>query len=155
MKCIIAGSRSFAPQPRDSLAVCGEKLELIDLYILNAIKESGYEITEVVSGCARGIDSGGERWAKRMGIEIKQFPAKWMINGGYNPRAGFQRNKQMRIYSDCGVVVWDGQSGGSYNMIEELRMARKPVHVYIPEILGFTYSQIKHEDMFSSPFRGK
>src|SRR5688572_9549678 len=108
MKCIIAGSRSFAPSSGDSLRVCGEKLRKIDSYIIRAVRESGFIITQVVSGRAKGIDVGGERWARRNGIPIEPFPVVWKVNGIYNPRAGYERDDEMVIYCEFGIFVWDG-----------------------------------------------
>ena len=61
MKVIIAGSRD-----------CEDYVSL-----LVAIHLSHFEITEVVSGCARGADKMGERWAEEHGIPVKRFPADW------------------------------------------------------------------------------
>ena len=63
MKTIIAGSRS--------------NVDYQD--ILSAMGECSWssEITEVVSGKARGVDTMGEQWAKENNITIKEFPADW------------------------------------------------------------------------------
>lgn len=136
VRCIIAGSRSFAPQRGDSLDICGLKLDLIDKYVDTAVRLSWFvaEITCVVSGKARGIDSGGERWAKRNGIPIYYCPARWRINGHYDGQAGHKRNVQMSKIGDCAVVVWDGMSRGSADMVEIMREANKPVYVYVPSL---------------------
>ena len=57
MKTIIAGSRDLTDY------------NLVKL----AVEESGFEIAEVVSGGARGVDRLGERWAKEHGVPIKRF----------------------------------------------------------------------------------
>jgi hypothetical protein len=59
MKTIIAGSRKF--NNREA--------------VFAAVTESGFVITEVVSGTAKGVDRLGEHWAKQNGVPIKQFPA--------------------------------------------------------------------------------
>lgn len=134
MKCIIAGSRSFAPQRGDSLDICGLKLDLIDKYVDTAVRLSGFKISCVVSGKARGIDSGGERWAKRNGIPIYHCPARWRINGHYDGQAGHKRNVQMSKVGDCAVIVWDGNSSGTADTIDIMREENKPVYVYIPSL---------------------
>ena len=100
MKVVIAGPREF-----DRL-----------LLVVWAVEESGFEITEVVSGGAEGIDLMGERWAKRHGIPIKPFyvePEDW---GRYGKRAGHLRNQRMAEYADALILIWDGWSPGSANM---------------------------------------
>lgn len=98
MKVIIAGSRLITSYP----AVC------------MAILKSGFEITEVVSGTARGVDTLGEQWAKLSGIPVKRFPADW---NGLGKQAGYVRNVQMSQYAHALIAVWDGRSAGTKSMI--------------------------------------
>ena len=79
MKVIVAGSRGI------------EVISLVDA----AIRQSGFEVTEVVSGTARGVDRLGEEWAMSRGIPIARFPADWARHGR---RAGIVRNLQMIDY---------------------------------------------------------
>lgn len=103
MRVIIAGSRSVT------------SYELV----ARAIKLSGFHISEVVSGCARGADQLGERWAERHHIPVKHFPADWARYG--RPRAGHIRNEQMARYAEALVAVWDGESGGTKGMIAKAK----------------------------------
>lgn len=112
MKVVIAGSRSFA-EDYDFFK------NLMNLFVI----QMGHGlITEVVSGGAAGIDKLGEEWAKRSGLPIKQFLPDWETHGKL---AGFVRNEDMAQYCDCGLIVWNGYSSGTKNMIEMLRKHRK------------------------------
>ncbi len=95
--------------------------------VQTAITESGFKITEVVSGGARGVDKSGEALAALHGMPCKVFPADWNKNG---KAAGPIRNRQMADYADALIAVWDGQSRGTKNMIETMRKLGKPVHVH-------------------------
>lgn len=95
MKVIIAGSRGITDYA----------------IVERAIRESGFQITEVVSGTARGVDRLGERWAAEHGIPVAPFPADWKI--GKN--AGILRNAQMAEYAEAAIIIWDGSSNGSPN----------------------------------------
>lgn len=64
--------------------------------LLNAIKLSDIEITEVVSGNAKGVDSLGERYAKENNIPLKVFPSDWKT---YKKAAGPIRNSGMAQYA--------------------------------------------------------
>jgi hypothetical protein len=110
MKVIIAGSRNVNDYS----------------LIIEAVERSGYNITEVVSGCAIGIDRLGERWATANNIPIKEMPADWNRNG---KAAGPLRNKAMAEYADAAIVVWDGKSPGSRNMVENMIRRKKPYYV--------------------------
>lgn len=82
MKVIIAGSRSIADYKTVELA----------------IEAAQFEIDEVVSGGATGVDRLGELWAKENEIKMTQFPAFWNI---YGRAAGPIRNKEMAEYADA------------------------------------------------------
>lgn len=111
MKTIIAGSRDIHD---------ADLLELV-------IKESGFEITTVVSGCAKGVDTLGEKWAAKKDIPIIEFPAQWEK---YGRGAGPIRNKEMAENADACIVIWDGRSVGSKKMIELARKNGLLVHVH-------------------------
>ena len=78
--------------------------------VLLAIKTCPWEITEVVSGKARGVDTMGEQWAKENNIPIKEFPADWKKWGH---SAGPRRNTEMAEYAESLICVWNGTSKGS------------------------------------------
>lgn len=99
MKVIIAGSRGIAEYP----------------LVERAVRESGFQVTEVFSGGARGVDCLGEEWARRNGIPVRRFPADWERDG---KRAGFLRNEQMADCAEALIAVWDGRSPGTKHMIE-------------------------------------
>jgi hypothetical protein len=74
-----------------------------------------YTDIEVVSGCARGADQLGERWADERGYPVKRFPADWHKHG---KRAGYLRNEEMAGYATHLVAFWDGRSRGTKHMID-------------------------------------
>jgi hypothetical protein len=110
MKVIIAGSRDI----KDYKAV-GQ-----------AISASKFNITEVVCGCALGVDSIGRTWGIANGIPVKEFPANWDV---YGRAAGPMRNIKMAEYADAAIIVWDGKSKGSLNMIKEIKKVGKPYFI--------------------------
>jgi hypothetical protein len=95
--------------------------------VRRAIEGSGFDVSEVVSGKARGADALGERWARENGIPVKEFPADWERRG---KSAGFLRNAEMARYADGLVAVWDGASHGTKHMIETMQSMGKPVWVH-------------------------
>jgi hypothetical protein len=131
MKVIIAGSRS---------------LKNFDL-IQKAVDFSGFRdiITEVVSGCASGIDSLAITWANHNKIPVKKMPADWDNLKGvpahqiktnsagkkYNVKAGYDRNTAMAKYADALIAILaPGGSPGTENMIETAQNLGLKVSVY-------------------------
>ena len=99
MKTIIAGSRDV-----DSPTI-----------VADAVEASGFTVTEVVSGAARGVDTLGEQWAADNDILVLRFPADWKR---YGRAAGPKRNEQMAEYAEALIAIWDGESRGTKHMID-------------------------------------
>lgn len=114
MKVIIAGSRTIHDY----------KL------VVTAMQRCGFKVTEVVCGMATGVDRMGETWATANNIPVKAMPADWYR---YGKAAGPIRNRAMAEYADAAVVVWDGKSAGSRNMINEMIRRNKPYYVALTE----------------------
>jgi hypothetical protein len=116
MKVIIAGSRTI-----NSYAL-----------VANTIKESGFRITEVVSGTTRGVDQLGELWAVRQvpQVPIRRFPANW---ARYGRAAGRRRNEEMAKYAEALIAVWDGSSRGTTNMIQIAQKRGLGLFVHVPQ----------------------
>lgn len=108
--------------------VAGSREGFVARNVFEAIEESNFLITEIVSGTARGVDKDGEYYARCNKLPLKQFPANWNL---YGKAAGHIRNKEMALYADALVAVWDGKSPGTKNMIETMKSLNKPVYVYI------------------------
>jgi len=99
MKVIIAGGRDITPQ---------QFLKALDFF------PDDWDVTEVVSGKARGVDRMGEVLADNQSIPVKPFPADW---DKYDDVVGHIRNKEMAIYANSLFAIWNGKSKGTKNMI--------------------------------------
>lgn len=119
---IVAGSskytnEQFVHKELDRLLIMSDNFELEDI--------------EIVSGKAKGVDTFGETWAKKRGVKIKEFPAKWRdftppyviksnSYGEYNALAGNKRNKQMAEYGTH-LIAFDGNTPGTNDMIQQAK----------------------------------
>ena len=68
----------------------------------------------------------GETWAIANVIPIKEFPADWRT---HDKSAGPIRNAQMAKYADGAIILWDGQSKGTLNMIKNMHSLDKPYFI--------------------------
>lgn len=125
MKVVIAGCRYSDVEAK---IIFSDYSLLID-----TIEKSGLNITEVVCGMAIGVDRMGEQWGRRYNIPIKEMPADWNT---YGKGAGPIRNRAMAEYADAAIILWDGKSEGTRNMINEMIRVKKPYHI------GMTSSNI-------------
>jgi hypothetical protein len=111
MRTIIAGSRDITD------------FELV----FDAVEASGFKITEVVSGGARGVDRLGEYYAELHDIPCKVFKADWDT---YGKAAGSIRNGEMGKYAQALIAVWDGVSRGTKHMIDTALMLGLRVYIH-------------------------
>lgn len=94
-----------------------------------AVKASGFEITSVLSGGARGADILGEMWAARHDIPCITIKARWET---YGAGAGVVRNRRMAERGEALIAVWDGKSPGTRSMIDlALELGLK---IYVHEV---------------------
>ena len=111
MKTIIAGSR-----------------DIFDFGLIEkAVKESGFKITEVVSGCARGVDTLGEHWAAIKEIPVKRFMPDWEYHG---KSAAAIRNQQMADYAEACIVI-HRNTPGSLDMLKKAKKKGLKVYEFI------------------------
>ena len=120
-RIIVVGGRDFT-----DYALLSETLDVI-------LKRYTLREVQIVSGCCRGADALGERYAREHGIPVVRFPADWQA---YGKAAGPIRNRKMAEYAaECDgmlVAFWDGKSRGTASMI---RLAEK----YELQIKTITY----------------
>jgi hypothetical protein len=113
MKVIIAGGRTVTDYS----------------LVLSALAESRFEPTEIVSGMAPGVDTLAIQYARENNLPLKEFHADW---NSYKRAAGPIRNRAMAEYADSLIAIWDGESRGTKNMIEEA--TKRGLKVYVKRI---------------------
>lgn len=112
MKALIAGSR-----------------KILDYDIVDeAIRQSGFDITLVISGAASGVDQLGEEWARKHNVPISSHPANW---ARFGRSAGFKRNIEMLDEAEVVIAIWDGKSKGTKHTITEAEKRKLPTFVKI------------------------
>ena len=108
MKVAIVGSRSLVI----------ENLE-------NYLPEN---ITEIVSGGAKGIDSCTKKYAEEKGITLTEFLPEYSKYGKVAP---IIRNGEIVDHSDTVIAFWDGKSKGTKNVIDLCKRKNKHIKIYI------------------------
>ena len=112
MKVIIAGSRTIIDYSCIAMAV--------------EMSEWCEQITEIVSGCADGVDQLGIMFAENFGITIAEFHPDWKT---YGKQAGFKRNEEMAVYGDALIAIQENSSRGTSHMVQTMRNLNKPVYL--------------------------
>jgi len=92
------------------ILVCGSRNITDFQTVFEAISDSQFDVTEIISGGAKGIDSLAEKYAEQTATLIQVFKSDW---NKFGKRAGLIRNTQMVDACDAVIAVWDGKSKGT------------------------------------------
>ena len=117
MRVIIAGSRTIT-----------DLLELEKAITASGIFLDNGSITEVICGNAQGADEVGKLYAAFHNIPIKYFLPDWKA---YGKAAGPIRNSQMAENADALILLWDGKSKGSQDMLNKANAKGLKVYVHL------------------------
>ena len=80
----------------------------------------------IISGCARGADTLGLRYASENAFDVEEYPADW---DKYGKKAGYMRNVEMAENADALIAFWDGKSKGTKHMIDIATERNLPTRV--------------------------
>lgn len=119
MKIIVAGSRHLDNKET----------------VFSIIDESPFDITELVHGAAKGVDTLAGEWAIENNIALSIFPADWTSHG---KAAGPIRNGLMAKYADGLIaIMWEDwkTSRGTKNMIDQA--LRNNLQVFVVNLSEF------------------
>lgn len=124
------------------VAIVGSR-DITDYSIVKeAIQKSGFKITEVVSGGAKGVDTLAEDYANDNELECTVFKPDWnninrpgakvktnAYGKPYDCLAGFIRNQQIVDYCDAMIAI-DNGSNGTNDSISKMKETGKPLYVH-------------------------
>lgn len=114
MKIIIAGSRGIT-----KISTLNKTVDRL-LWINPKFFD---HLSAIISGTANGVDKLGEQWAQFNSIPVIKMPADWNTHG---KAAGPIRNAAMAEIADFAIILWDGSSPGTLNMLQNMQKLNKP-----------------------------
>jgi hypothetical protein len=109
------------------IIVAGSRVITSQALVEKAIRESGFSISVLLSGHARGVDQLAEEWAKSNKICVELYPANWDL---YGKMAGPIRNGEMIEKAEGLVALWDGVSAGTRDVIKQATKNARRVFVF-------------------------
>lgn len=86
------------------------------------------DVTEIVSGGAKGIDSCASAYAKKKDIKLTEILPEYEK---YGKSAPLKRNIKIIEYADKVIAFWDGCSRGTKHVIDECRKSGKKINVVL------------------------
>lgn len=104
------------------LAIIGSR----NLQIDNLSDYIPENVTEIVSGGARGVDTCARAYAKKNNLLLREFYPDY---DRYGHGAPLRRNLQIIEYADEVLAFWDGTSHGTLFVINHCKKMNTPVTV--------------------------
>lgn len=118
------------------MIIAGTRTVTDPAIVIAAISSAPFQVTEIVSGCARGVDTIALWLAQQWGVPCRMFPAQWSLGN----KAGPLRNQQMADYAEALIAIWDGVSRGTADMISRAQVKGMQVYVH------------RYQEAFKQPF---
>ena len=106
------------------LAIIGSR----NLNITNLEKFIPDNVSEIVSGGAKGVDTSARAYAIKNNIPLTEFLPEYKK---YGRGAPLKRNLQIIEYADSVLAFWDGKSHGTKYVIDNCRKKNTPVKIII------------------------
>lgn len=113
------------------VVVCGSRNITDKAWVAEAIAMSGFKITTLISGGARGVDQIAEEIARENGWAIEQYLPDWDRHG---KKAGILRNADMVNVADAVIALWDGTSRGTKSSIDFADRKGIPCYVELSDL---------------------
>ena len=85
------------------------------------------EVTEIISGGAKGVDTSAKEYALSHGIKLTEFLPEYER---YGRSAPLKRNIQIIETADVVLAFWDGSSRGTKYVIDNCSKRNIPVIVH-------------------------
>ncbi len=86
------------------------------------------DVTEIVSGGARGVDTCAREYAQTHDIRLTEFFPDYNL---YGKSAPLKRNLEIIAYAELVLAFWDGKSRGTKYVIDNCKKQGVPIKVYL------------------------
>lgn len=86
------------------------------------------QVTEIVSGGARGVDTCAKEYAIAHNLKYTEFVPEY---SRYGRGAPLKRNQQIVEYADMVIAFWDGKSKGTKYTVDYCKKIGKSATVFM------------------------
>lgn len=107
------------------------KIAIIGSRDITSLKLESYinsDVTEIISGGARGVDTLARNYAIKNKIKLTEFLPEYEK---YGRSAPLKRNITIIEYADKVLAFWDGKSRGTKFVIDNCKQRNIPVEIII------------------------
>lgn len=86
------------------------------------------EVTEIISGGARGVDTSAREYALKCGLKLTEYLPEY---NKYGRSAPLKRNITIIENADLVLAFWDGSSRGTKFVIDNCKKRNIPLKIYV------------------------
>lgn len=97
------------------------------LAVSNLEKYLPPDVTEIVSGGARGVDTSAKEYALAHGLQLTEFLPEY---DKFGKGAPLKRNITIIEYADLVLAFWDRKSRGTKFVIDNCKQRNIPVKIF-------------------------
>lgn len=108
------------------VAVIGSR----NLWVNNLGKYLPDEVTEILSGGAKGVDRCAREYALENNIKLTEFLPEY---DKYGRSAPLKRNFTIIENADLVLAFWDGASRGTKHVIDNCKKTGVPIKIFMPK----------------------
>lgn len=101
--------------------------------VYDAIAKSPWQPDTIIHGDAMGVDSIADRYARIKSIDRDVHPIPDWVWEKVGRKAGPMRNGFMVDHADALIAVWDGESSGTKNTMQQAESEGLPVYKVVCE----------------------
>lgn len=106
------------------LAIIGSR----GIIISDLEKYISKDVTEIVSGGAKDVDTCAKEYAQKHNLKLTEFLPDYQR---YKRGAPLRRNLQIIEYADAVLAFWDGESRGTKHVIDVCNKTGKKIVVQL------------------------
>ncbi len=104
------------------IAIIGSRGLTVD----NLEKYLPENVTEIISGGAKGIDACAAKYAKASGIRLTEYLPQY---DQFGKQAPLMRNMRIVQSAELIIAFWDGKSTGTEFVIDTCKALDKPIKI--------------------------
>lgn len=105
------------------IAIVGSR----NLNIINLEQYLPNDVTEIISGGAKGVDTSARKFATENNIKLTEILPEYEK---YGRSAPIKRNDLIVNAADIVFAFWDGNSRGTKYVIEYCKKTNKPIRIF-------------------------
>ena len=94
--------------------------------IPQAIRDSGFDVSQLVTGTFTGVEQQVSAWGRETGVPVVLFKPDWPR---FRLKASAARNNAMLDAAEAVVVIWTGNDSAKV-FVTEARKRKLPLHLH-------------------------